>query len=386
MMVRRSTPIVLVLLALAHCTRAADAPPLEPEPAPVDRAALRERVADAAPPEPEPAPVDRAALRERVAPLFGSLSPDRTSEDPEVEAARVELGRKLYFETRLSKNHDLSCNSCHALDAYGVDVRERDGRRIPTSLGHKDAFGDRNSPSTYNAFAHVAQFWDGRAEDVEAQAKGPVLNPVEMALPDAEFAVRVLRSIPGYRPLFEAAFPGEEEPVTYDNFGRAIGAFERKLVTPAPVDAFLAGQLDALNEVQLRGFELFAERCVACHVGPGFGGAIYQKIGLMKPYETEDPGRFAVTGNEDDRKTFKVPSLRNVAKTQPYLHDGSVATLDEAIALMGEYQTVQGALEPQEIADLRAFLDSLTGTLPEDLVAPPELPPSGPRTPRPDPS
>lgn len=331
-------------------------------------------------------PVDRAALLERAKSLFGSIEPENTTDDPEVEAARVALGKALYYEERLSKNHDLSCNSCHDLEHYGVDVREQDGKRTPTSRGHRGVFGERNSPTTYNAFVHVAQFWDGRAEDVEAQAKGPVLNPVEMAMPGAKRAVEVLRSIPGYRPMFAAAFPEQKKPITWDNFATAVGAFERKLVTPAPVDRFLAGDVDVLTEQQARGFELFTERCVACHMGPGFGGAIYQKLGLLKAYPTEDRGRVAVTGNADDERVFKVPSLRNVAMTAPYLHDGSVETLPEMVAIMSEYQTPQGKLTEAQIEDVVAFLEALTGDIHEKLIARPELPDDGPRTPAPDPS
>lgn len=326
------------------------------------------------------------ARLERARALFGTPEPDTTTDSAEVEAARVELGRMLYYETRLSKNHDLSCNSCHDLQNYGVDVRTEDGRRIATSLGHKGAFGDRNSPTTFNAFLHVAQFWDGRAQDVEEQAKGPVLNPVEMAMPDEDYAVRVLRSIPGYRPKFEAAFPGEDDPITYDNFAKAVGAFERKLITPAPIDDYLAGQKEALNEKQLAGLDLYMERCAACHMGEGFGGSIFQKLGLMKPYETRDPGRAKVTEKAADEQVFKVPSLRNIAETAPYLHDGSIDSLEKMVAIMAEHQTPQGALTDAQLSELVAFLKSLTGEIPEDLIAEPELPPSGENTPEPDPT
>lgn len=354
----------------------------EPASAPDSQAAPNDPT-PAVRPDPGPDPSD---LRDRAQGLFGTVAPQNTTEAPEVESARVELGRMLYYEDRLSKNHDVSCNTCHELSAYGVDVRERDGRRIATSKGHKDAFGVRNSPSTYNAFVHVSQFWDGRAPDVEAQAKGPVLNPVEMAMPSPAYAVKVLRSIPGYGPLFAAAFPDSSDPITYDNMAIAIGAFERKLVTPSPFDAFLNGELGALSEPQLEGLQLFIGRCASCHMGPGIGGAIYQKLGLMKTYETPDPGRYDVTKKESDRRVFKVPSLRNVAETAPYLHDGSVADLRQMVSIMGKYQTAQGDLTDDETSRIVTFLKALTGQLPQDLITPPERPPSGPRTPRPDPS
>jgi len=335
------------------------------------------------------APSDRAeveALLARARGLFGTPEPESTTEDPEVEAIRVELGRMLYYEPRLSKNHDLSCNSCHDLANYGVDVRTRDGERIATSIGHDGVFGDRNSPTTFNAFLHIAQFWDGRAEDVEEQAKGPVLNPVEMAMPDADYAVKVLRSIPGYRAKFRRAFPNAEEPITYDHFAEAIGAFERKLITPAPIDDFLAGDTEAISDEQLEGLDLFVERCASCHMGEGFGGSIYQKLGLLEPYDTDDKGRYRVTGEEDDEYVFKVPSLRNITETAPYLHDGSVDRLERMVSIMAEHQTPQGKLSDEELSRVLAFLDSLTGTIPEKLIAKPDLPESGEHTPSPDPT
>ena len=343
----------------------------------------KEPAAIEAPKTESPSASKSAQLLVQVRELFGSIAPKTTSDDPNIENARVMLGKALYFDPRLSLDQNISCSTCHDLEHYGIDIREIDGQRSATSMGHKDALGGRNSPTTYNAFVHVAQFWDGRAKDVEAQAKGPVTNPIEMALPNPEYAVKVLKSIPGYSPMFRAAFPGEKDPISYDNFARAVGAFERKLVTPAPVDKFLAGDVDALTTQQVRGFTLFAERCVACHMGPGFGGAIFQKLGLLKPYPTKDEGRYEVTQDENDRQVFKVPSLRNIAQTGPYLHDGSIKTLEGVVALMAEYQTPQGKLTDGEVKDIRAFLDALTGELPNALIEAPALPPNGPNTPTP---
>lgn len=297
---------------------------------------------------------------------------------------KISLGRQLYYEKRLSKNQDLSCNSCHDLASYGVDARMPIG---PTSRGHKDQLGGRNSPTTYNAAGHFVQFWDGRAADVEAQAQGPVLNPVEMALPSAEQAVAVLKSIPDYAPLFAAAFPGEADPVTFENAASAIGAFERKLVTPGRFDAFLKGQLDALTMPEIEGLLLFqTAACAACHGGAELGGAHYRKLGVMKEFPSMDTGRYQVTMQENDRYMFKVPSLRNIEKTGPYLHDGSVATLEEAVKLMGEYQTPKGMLTDAEVASIVTFLKALTGELPTTYIQEPAPLPSGPETPAPDPS
>jgi cytochrome c peroxidase len=295
-----------------------------------------------------------ADLRERAGTIFGTLP--ATAENPAnpTSPAKVELGRMLYYDARLSKNHDISCNSCHQLDRFGVDGEA-------TSPGHKGQRGDRNSPTSLNAALHVAQFWDGRAADVEEQAKGPVLNPVEMALPDAASVEKTLRSIPGYAPLFAKAFPGDADPITFDHMALAIAAFERGLLTPAPFDAFLAGSEKALDEQQQRGLATFIDTgCVTCHNGPLLGGNSYQKLGLVHAYETEDTGRHKVSGSEADRFLFKVPSLRNVAKT--------------------------GKLSDAQVADLVAFLGSLTGEVDADYVAQPELPASGPATPKPDPS
>lgn len=326
-----------------------------------------------------PAGPDAAALQAQATGLFQPLPAEMTSDQHPGSEAKVALGRMLYFDTRLSKNHDLSCNSCHDLQKYGVDGE-------PTSSGHKGQRGGRNSPTVYNAALHVAQFWDGRAADVEAQAKGPVLNPIEMGMPDAAQVVRVLKSIPGYVEAFAAAFPGTADPVTYDNAAEAIGAFERRLVTPAPFDAFLAGDLAALSAEQLTGLRTFIDSgCTACHNGAAAGGALYQKLGLVKPYATADVGRAQVTGNEADRFFFKVPSLRNIAETGPYFHDGSVATLDEAIRLMADHQLGR-TLTDAQVGEIRSFLASLTGTLPAEYIAAPALPPSGPETPAPDPT
>ena len=311
---------------------------------------------------------------------FGPLPARADSPTNPATPEKIALGRALFFDARLSKNHDVSCNSCHKLDNFGVDGEK-------TSPGHKGQRGERNSPTVYNAATHFVQFWDGRAADVEEQALGPILNPVEMAMPSEDAVLKVLRSIPGYKDMFAAAFPGEADPITYKNVGQAIGAFERGLITPAPFDDFLAGNMTALSPEALRGLQYFIDvGCTNCHTGPSVGGTMYQKLGTVKPYVTADEGRFKITGNEADKFSFKVPGLRNVAKTAPYLHDGEAATLDDAINVMVEYQVAKGSITDDERRDLKAFLDSLTGKVDPEYTRAPTLPESGPDTPKADPA
>jgi len=362
----------LIAVVLAGCSGEEESDALGTAPRPViDPAAPAPAVVASS--------VDRDALRARASAIFGALPAEAANPDNPITSAKVELGRILYYDPRLSKNHDVSCNTCHLLDRGGVDGE-------PTSTGHRGQRGARNAPSVYNAALHIAQFWDGRAADVEEQAKGPVLNPVEMAMPSEEAVIAVLESIPGYAPLFAAAFPGDENPITYDNMARAIGAFERKLLTPSPFDAFVAGDDRALRDEQLAGLDAFLSAgCIACHQGVAIGGGLYQKLGVIKPYPTEDPGRAAITGNDADRQVFKVPSLRNVAKTGPYLHDGSVQQLDDMIRIMAEYQ-LGIPIDDARVGAIHAFLESLSGRVDAELIAMPELPPSGPDTPAPDPT
>ncbi|HZT31950.1 MAG TPA: cytochrome c peroxidase [Bryobacteraceae bacterium] len=292
--------------------------------------------------------------------------------------AQVTLGRMLYYEPRLSKGQDVSCNTCHNLTRYGVDGE-------PTSEGFKKQHGNRNSPTVYNAAAHFVQFWDGRAPDVEAQAKGPVMNPVEMAMPSEKAVAAVLKSMPEYVAAFQRAFPGEKDPVTLENAAKAIGAFERGLLTPARWDKFLKGDETALTPEEKAGFNTFvAAGCQACHAGTLLGGNLYQKIGTVKPYpDTSDEGRFQVTKSDADKMTFKVPSLRNVEKTGPYFHNGKIPTLDAAIVQMAEYQLGK-QLSDAEVRSIGAFLKTLTGDIPAEYIKPPELPKSTAKTPKPD--
>jgi len=275
--------------------------------------------------------------------------------DEDKNAALIKLGKMLYMDPRLSVNDKISCNSCHGLNSYGVDNE-------PTSPGHEGKRGGRNSPTTMNAALHIAQFWDGRASDVEEQALGPILNPVEMGMPNKGAVVKKLKEIDEYRTLFVEAFSEEKYPFNYNNIGVAIGAFERTLLTPSRFDDFLKGDEDALNQSEKRGLKKFMNMgCANCHNGVAIGGNSYKKIGLVEPYETEDMGRYEVTGLESDKKAFKVPSLRNIAKTAPYFHDGSVETLDEAIELMAKHQLGRDHTGHGMIKDIKAFLESLTG-------------------------
>lgn len=308
--------------------------------------------------------IPTSQIRALFAPLPARFD---TSANP-ATPAKIALGRMLYYETRVSKGRDLSCASCHDLAAGGAD-KER------FSKGHLGKLGGRNAPTVFNAAGHFAQFWDGRAATVEEQAKGPVLNPVEMAMPSPDEVVGVLKTIPGYRTAFAAAFPTETDPITYDNFARAIGAFERGLTTPSRFDKLLRGDDAALAANEREGLQTFVEvGCTNCHWGRLIGGAMYMKLGLVTPYENlADQGRFAVTRQETDRMTFKVPSLRNVADTAPYFHDGSVGDLPSAIRKMGTLQLGK-QLTPDQVSSIAAFLRTLSGKPAADYIAKPALP------------
>lgn len=290
---------------------------------------------------------------------------------------KAQLGKKLYYDPRLSLSGVISCNTCHNMATYGAD-------NVATSLGHQFETGGRNAPTVLNAGLHISQFWDGRAEDLEEQAKGPVLNPLEMGMPDPDLVLERLKTIPAYRENFENIFKDTEEPLNYDNYARAIAAFERTLTTPSRFDEYLKGDNDALSEKEKAGLQTFIDKgCTSCHNGVALGGNSYQKFGVVEPYENqEDPGRYDVTGNESDKYVFKVPALRNVTRTYPYFHDGAVWDINEAVRIMGRTQLgIQ--LTDQEVDEIVAFLDSLTGEIPEDALKLPVLPPSSKDTPKP---
>ncbi len=290
--------------------------------------------------------------------------------------AMVELGKKLYFDPRLSKSGFISCNSCHNLSMGGSD-------NLKSSIGHNWQKGPINSPTVLNSSLNVAQFWDGRAKDLKAQAGGPIANPGEMAFTH-ELAVSVLQSIPGYVEEFKKVFASDK--VDIDRITQAIAAFEETLVTPnSRFDRYLKGNKKALSKAELEGYALFkSSGCVACHNGPAVGGNSFQKMGVVEPYKAASPaeGRVAVTGKDADRFNFKVPTLRNVELTYPYFHDGAADTLPEAVDTMGRVQLGK-KFSPEENARIVAFLKTLTGEQPSFKL--PLLPPSADSTPRPTP-
>ena len=311
---------------------------------------------------------DTAPLTPAVLAVFTPLPAQVVVGGQPPSDAQVALGRALYYETLLSDGHDVSCNSCHPLNGWGAD-----GRKV--SLGHDGKAGTRNAPTVYNAAGHLAQFWDGRAADVEAQAKGPILNPVEMAMPDSAAVLSHMRESRSYVAAFRAAFPGEAAPITYDNVGRAIGAFERRLLTPSRWDRYLTGDSAALTVAERQGLQTFlAAGCQGCHNGAYVGGGMYQKAGLVNPWFSQsDSGRYQVTRADADRFVFKVPSLRNIAKTGPYFHDGSVASLDEAVRLMAHHQ-LGVKLTPAQVTSIVTWLSALTGDIPTAYIAFPQQP------------
>jgi cytochrome c peroxidase len=281
----------------------------------------------------------------------------------------------LYFEERLSRNGAISCDSCHPLARYGADG-------APTSVGFGGSRGTRNSPSVYNAALQFVQFWDGRAPSVEEQAKGPILNPSEMAMASQAAIVELLNSIPQYVAAFRNAFPGDPNPVTFDHTAIAIGAFERKLITPSRWDRYLKGDRSAMAAAELSGFDTFVEEgCAICHAGVLVGGDSFRRLGAVRSYpDGSDSGRYGITKKQIDHMLFKVPSLRNVAATAPYFHNGKVPTLAEAVRQMSDYQLGKG-LKEDRVEAIVTWLNCLTGDLPAAYVQRPELPPALPRTP-----
>lgn len=286
--------------------------------------------------------------------------------DPNTPIAR--LGKKLYFEKAVSANGELSCNSCHPIDNYGVD-------NLPVSPGFDGTLGTRNSPTTFNAWFHTSQFWDGRSPDLVDQAKGPPLNPIEMGLSEPADVENILANLQDYPEMFAAAFPGEAEPITFDNFAKALAAFQETLATPAAFDAFLEGAAHKLSEVQKEGLVLFIETgCIVCHSGPGLGGNNMFRFGLVHgPYyeftgsERRDLGVAEVSGSEADKYVFKTPGLRNVEMTAPYFHDGSVESLAEATRIMA-FTQLGRELDEEQVDKIVEFYRSLTGEIPEHAL------------------
>jgi len=294
-------------------------------------------------------------------------------------AAKVELGKMLYFDPRFSSTGSVSCFSCHNVMEGGDD-------HMPVSIGVHGQKGGRNAPTVWNAAFHSAQFWDGRAATLEDQAKGPPVNPIEMGMQDLDAVIDRVRAIPGYRPYFEAAF-GPGDVVTMDNAARAIAAYERTLITPnSPYDRYVKGEKDALNTQQVRGMEVFAATgCMSCHSGPVFDGpAMPAGNAFLVKFPTfpdskyvdtyaiaDDPGRYSVTGADSDRNLWRVPTLRNLQYTAPYMHNGAVKDLAEAVRVMGSTQLGQ-EIDDAQVHDMVAFLMALSGTFPDQTM--PRLP------------
>lgn len=293
-----------------------------------------------------------------------------------LNAAKVELGEMLYFDPRLSASGIISCNTCHNLAMGGTD-------NLQTSIGHKWTAGPINAPTVLNSSFALAQFWDGRAADLKAQAAGPIQAGPEMSMPH-DLAVDVINSIPGYGPKFKAAFGTEKADI--DKITEAIAEFEKTLVTPnSRFDKWLQGDDKALSADELAGWKLFKDSgCVACHNGPAAGGTSFQKMGVVAEYKAALPaeGRAAVTGKDADRFNFKVPTLRNVELTYPYFHDGAARTLDQAVDIMGRLQLGR-EFSATERGQIVAFLKTLTGDQPKITL--PTLPPSSDKTPAPNP-
>lgn len=295
--------------------------------------------------------VDRLAMIEKAKSVFGTLPavmPGSENDTPEI----IALGEKLFFDKRLSINDSQSCNDCHKIDDGGAGVDNE-----PTSDGAIEGkIGVRNSPTVLNAGYHFSQFWDGREPDLKGQAKGPILNPDEMAMPDSNTVVKKFEKIPEYQDLFKNA--GME--LSYSNIAEAIAAFERTLITKDRFEMFMKGNPQALQLEEIEGLALFMDKgCTTCHTGPLLGGNMFQEMGLMKPYNSEDKGRLEVTGDESDENMFKVPSLRNVALTGPYMHDGKVNSLEESIELMADIQ-LDEKVTKEEIEKIQKFLNALS--------------------------
>jgi len=319
-------------------------------------------------------PVVPAAAVAAVAPERRGLEPNHlagfgplpvAAHAPGMTEEKIALGRQLYWDPLLSQDGDLSCVSCHQLGAYGIDHRAH-------SVGHRGREHARNTPSVFNMAQAFSYLWDGRVTNLDELAKVPLFSPVVMGTNEADLMER-LHAEPQYAQAFEQAFPGDEESLTVDNLSAALGAFLRQLYTPGPWDRYLTGDTDAVTDQELEGFRLFVDTgCVSCHHGPFVGLTGYQRLGLMVPWpRTHDTGRFKVTGHESDLMTFRVPSLRNVAKTAPYFHDGSVKSLEQAIAMMARHQLGK-TLSTEEIGLIKGWLETLTGKLPRHLTMPPE--------------
>jgi len=305
--------------------------------------------------------------------IFSPLPQVMLSEKNPITPEKVKLGKILFYETRISVDGTVSCARCHPIGLYAADGLKK-------SIGNNCKINPRNAPTLFNAAGQISAHWIGNRADVEDQARQSVVGPPSFGMPSYEAVEAKLKEIKGYKDLFKEAFLGESNPVTVEKFAKAVGAFERTLVTPSPFDSFLKGDITALNEQEKRGLKTYMETgCIMCHSGPYVGGQVYQKSGIFEPYwkytksEPIDEGRYVVTKNEADKYVFKVPIHRNVVKTAPYFHDGSVDKLEDAVWIMGKIQLGKD-LNKSQVEEIVTFLKSLTGKIPEDALRVPLLP------------
>ncbi len=316
---------------------------------------------------------DADELMNRAQTIFGTLPATMSSPDNPITPEKVRLGRALFWESRISVDKTVSCAKCHPMGLFAADGLKK-------ALGNNCKENPRNAPCIFNAASQISEHWIGNRTSVEDQAKQALIGPPSFGMPNYESVEKVLKGMKGYVAMFKAAFPDEKDPVTADNFAKAVGAFERTLVTPAPFDDFLRGNAKALTAQQRQGLQTFMDTgCMTCHFGPFVGGQVYQKFGVFAPYEKFtkseklDEGRFAVTKKPADKFFFKVPVLRNVAETPPYFHDGSVAGLVDAVTIMAKVQLGKDLTRGQA-EDIAAFLGSLTGKIPGEALIVPVLP------------
>jgi cytochrome c peroxidase len=305
--------------------------------------------------------------------IFGPLPQVMSSEKNPITPEKVRLGKILFYETRISVDGTVSCARCHPFGLYAADGLKK-------SIGNNYKLNPRNAPTVLNAAGQISAHWIGNRADVEDQARQSVTGPPSFGMPSNDAVEKKLKEIKGYEELFKKAFPEDPNPITVDNFAKAVGAFERTLVTPSRFDSFLKGDIAALDGQEKKGLKTYMEAgCLMCHSGLYVGGQVYQKSGIIEPYwkytksEPIDEGRFVVTKNESDKYVFKVPIHRNVAKTAPYFHDGSVEKLEDAVWIMGKIQLGKD-LNKSQVEEIVTFLKSLTGKIPEDALMIPLLP------------
>ena len=321
---------------------------------------------------------DDKALISKANALFKPLPSTDALENTELTPLRVALGKALFYETRVSSDGRLGCVTCHNAAYHGADA-------LALSVGIQGKVLPRNAPTVFNTSLLVAQHYGGNRASVEEQAYKALLSPVAYGNTSNEQVETKLTKL-GYMPLFKAAYPADAKPVSVENWSRAIGAFERTLLTPAPFDRFLKGDAQALSKSAKLGLEKFISTgCAGCHNGVTVGGQTYQKFGITQDYwqvtgstpkdafKGYDKGRFHDTKNEADAFIFKVPQLRNVAVTAPYFHDGSVETLPQAVKVMAQLQLGK-QLSEEEVTQIVSFLESLTGDIPSDFAKVPRLP------------